>query len=364
MKKCFLCLIPMLILSLLVCSCADNSKLTQNNTVQPTRSAATTIQPSNPPQSIAPVKTQSPVPTQHPVINQPVLSSINHYVIKADVKAYLSQEEIVLFQKVMDAIFAQKKEVILSEDYDSNLRILGALSGSPYYFFVKQDRFSKDHTKVLFTYGYSASEQAEMAEFMDKEYLTLINENITSDMNELEKVLAIYRYFASRISYDYEWLYGLDMADDKFLYPDIEIYQALKTDKGVCHTYTYLCEFALQQLGIECLRFTGEMTDKKDAGHMWLVVRIDGEYYHCDPTWDSNGAEVGLKYFGMTDEERTTSGVTFSNLCIDGAYGQIVCNSKRFADFRDVSNFEINNDHSITLYKDDGSAPVRWSTVK
>ena len=52
-------------------------------------------------------------------------------------------------------------------------------------------------------------------------------------------------------------------------------YEALKTNKGVCHTYTYLCEFTLQQLRIECLRFSGDMTDKKDEGHMWLVVRID-----------------------------------------------------------------------------------------
>lgn len=49
-------------------------------------------------------------------------------------------------------------------------------------------------------------------------------------------------------------------------------------------------------------------------------------------------------------------------VCIDGAYGQVVCNSKRFADFREVSNFEINNDHTITLYKADESTPVRWST--
>ena len=79
------------------------------------------------------------------------------------------------------------------------------------------------------------------------------------------------------------------MSDDKYLFPDIEVYDALKSNKGVCHSYTYLCQFALEQLGIECIRVDGLMKEDPDIGHMWLLVKLDGKFYHCDPTWDSHG---------------------------------------------------------------------------
>ena len=342
MKEKIRWVVPMLVVMLICCSCTGNGQIAETGTTEPTLSAFATTKPEK---------------------KEPVLTSINHYVIKADMKSYMTKTDIALFRKLVDGVLARKKEVTLSKDYDANLSAMGALKMTPYYFLVKKDEFSKDHTKIKFTYAYSAEKHAKKIAFLDNEYLTLINENVTSDMNELEKVLAIYKYFANRISYDYEWLDGLNMSEDKFLYPDIEIYQALKTNKGVCHTYTYLCEFALQQLGIECLRITGTMTGTEDDGHMWLLVRIDGKYYHCDPTWDRGENEIGLKYFGMTDKERVASGVDIDNTSIDGSYGEVSCSSKRFKTFRDVNNFEFNEDHSLTLYKEGKSEPVMFSTA-
>lgn len=80
------------------------------------------------------------------------------------------------------------------------------------------------------------------------------------------------------------------------------------------------------------------------------MVRIDGQYYHCDPTWDS-GTTAGLHYFGMTDEERLLSGVENFSMCYDMAYGEIVCDSDTFADFRGVTAFSLTDtaDHRIML---------------
>ena len=67
-----------------------------------------------------------------------------------------------------------------------------------------------------------------MQSFIEDTFIKIINDNIYTEMNELEKVLAIYKYFSGNIKYNYDWLYGLNMSDNKFLYPDIEIYEALK----------------------------------------------------------------------------------------------------------------------------------------
>ncbi len=131
----------------------------------------------------------------------------------------------------------------------------GALQSDPYYFFVEKLTFTADHSGVKLSYAYSDERQQEMRDFMDGQYIRLLNQIIEPDMNELDKVLAVYRYFALRIQYDEQWAQALQLSDDKFLFPEIEIYQALSTNRGVCHSYAYLCEFALQQLGVECLRF-------------------------------------------------------------------------------------------------------------
>jgi hypothetical protein len=296
----------------------------------------------------------------------PVIERIDPYVVKADARAYLSESEIALYGKLVDAVFARKARVTLSKDYDANLRVVGALKGNPYNFFVKTLKFTGDHTAVKLRYAYTARRQREMRAFMEEQYLRLLSEIIRPGMNELEKTLAVYGYFARRIEYDYDWLEALDLSNERFLYPEIEIYQALKTNRGVCHTYTYLCEFALQQLGVECLRFTGRMADR-DEWHMWLVVRIDGSYYHCDPTWDRGGDCAGLNYFGMTDQERRDSGVVNFETCYDLAYEEIRCDSDAFAAFRGVLDFsfpEGGAPHRITLTYADHTAQYDMQSKK
>lgn len=269
--------------------------------------------------------------------SSPVLTEIDPYVIKADLKVILTEEDAALFRNVMDAIFSRTEYIRLSNDYDANLRVMMAVRCSPYWTFVDSDEFTERFTAITLTYAYSKAEQEEMRRFIDTEMLTIINSIIRyPNMGELEKVLAVHRYFAEHITYDYEWKEKHDTEGDDFLYKEIGVYQALSTGRGVCHSYAYLCEFALQQLGVECLSIYGTMIDEPDEGHLWLLVRIDGEYYHCDPTWDSESYEGNrLQYFGMTDAERIASGVTISYWTIDSAYGTIVCDDERFVSLRE-----------------------------
>ncbi len=298
-------------------------------------------------------------PVAAETVKDTVITEMNPYVIKADVRAYMTEEDIRLYKTLVDAVFARAEIVHLSDDYDANLRAFGALQGNPYYFFLEKLTFTKDHGSARLTYAYTPQEQEEMREYIDSQYIDLLNEIIDPGMSELAKTLAVYRYFASRIEYDYDWLDGRNLSDDMFLYPEIGIYQALKTGRGVCHSYTYLCEFALQQLGIECLRFIGEMVDSEDE-HMWLVIRIDDAYYHCDPTWDNGDLLVGLNYFGMTDQERRDSGVVNFEQSYDGAYGKIVCDGNRFAIFRGVVNFTFVEGDSRKILLDYGAETVEF----
>ena len=78
------------------------------------------------------------------------LDVIDHYVVKADVRAYMTDEDMEYYRKAIDAVLAREDEVRLSDDYDANLRVLGALSNNPLYFLVKREDFNSKHTKLRF----------------------------------------------------------------------------------------------------------------------------------------------------------------------------------------------------------------------
>lgn len=83
---------------------------------------------------------------------------------------------------------------------------------------------------------------------------------------------------------------------------------------AVCEGYARAIAYLMQKCGIECAEAAGYIT-KADGGqgtpHAWNIIKIDGEYYHVDATWDdysnTNQAvkhdEFGYNYFCITTEE-------------------------------------------------------------
>lgn len=75
-------------------------------------------------------------------------------------------------------------------------------------------------------------------------------------------------------------------------------YAAIMDQSGWCTAYAYALCFLYAQVGIDSIPVSGESPDML---HMWPLVRLNGELYYCDPTWDIGG---GFKYFGLNDEDR------------------------------------------------------------
>ena len=58
-------------------------------------------------------------------------------------------------------------------------------------------------------------------------------------------------------------------------------------------------QLLLAHAGIESILVNGK---SKDVLHMWNMVKIDGEWYHLDPTWDDTDDGTIYKYFNLSDE--------------------------------------------------------------
>ena len=133
-------------------------------------------------------------------------------------------------------------------------------------------------------------EEAKAAFFAAADEILL---GITDSMSEFEKELYLHDALASHTMYvDTENAHNA--------------YGALVNGKAVCDGYSEALQYLLRCVGIQSFIAIGSSKDPntyEDVGHAWNIVRIDGEYYHVDVTWDDQGKKLYHAYFNLTDTE-------------------------------------------------------------
>lgn len=112
------------------------------------------------------------------------------------------------------------------------------------------------------------------------------------EMTETEKALALYDYLISLLSFpDSIGFYE----DGSEIYPP-DCYTAvgaLRDKLAVCSAYSKLYAILLNESGITAVTvFSSEMK------HEWVMLKLDGEWYHADCTWDDIRYNSGLTSFG------------------------------------------------------------------
>ena len=121
---------------------------------------------------------------------------------------------------------------------------------------------------------------------------SIINQIITPNMTDEQKVKAIHDYLIYNANYynngDYSnaepWAYGAE--------------GVLLHHEGVCASYAYAFLFLAKCAGLDCDYLVGDVT-KSNAGHAWNSVKVDGEWYYIDCTWDdpTGGGAERYKYY-------------------------------------------------------------------
>lgn len=75
-------------------------------------------------------------------------------------------------------------------------------------------------------------------------------------------------------------------------------YSALVGGRSVCAGYARAFQYMMQQLGIPCYYCTGYAGED----HAWNIVKLEGDYYNVDVTWDDT-EDSDYSYFNKTDME-------------------------------------------------------------
>ena len=164
------------------------------------------------------------------------------------------------------------------------------IKDDPYLFFVSRNlRYSyKTNGCVL-----SLSPQYTMAR---EEYESAI----TYCVKSVWAIAALLEHFESEVQ---KALFLHDFICENFEYDDElkndDIYDFLLTGRGTCEAYMLLYTAVLRECGIE-----SHFAASDSLTHIWNIVRLDGEWYHVDLTWDDSASSetVSRRHFLCSDK--------------------------------------------------------------
>ena len=129
-----------------------------------------------------------------------------------------------------------------------------------------------------------------------KEVLRIIGECCMPGMSDYEIAKALHDYLIEHCTYD-KRLYDGTMPHESYT-----AYGALMKHTAVCDGYAHAYMELMNAAGVECVHVSGQ---GNGGGHAWNLVKIDGEWYHVDTTWDDhtsgNDNYVWYKYFLKSD---------------------------------------------------------------
>lgn len=123
------------------------------------------------------------------------------------------------------------------------------------------------------------------------------------------------------------------------------VYGSLIEGKATCEGYAKAVKLLADKAGIDCYVIAGMSKSNSETyqSHMWNVIRIDGEWYNLDATWNDPVNERGVNeprrtYFNLTDKEIgiTHKDFTSANQCTATAANYFVKSGLLFDRFGDT----------------------------
>lgn len=133
----------------------------------------------------------------------------------------------------------------------------------------------------------------------------LLGEIITEEMSDYEKELAVHDWMISWAEYDQAALSSLPGAQPT---PDSDNPYGFFTGRAaICTGYTSTFQLLMDLLDIECVTVEGTAYNGTED-HAWNMVRLDGDWYCVDVTWDDPVSSTPVSpaaahmYFNVTSD--------------------------------------------------------------
>ncbi|EJO5346280.1 DUF5050 domain-containing protein [Clostridium botulinum] len=208
-----------------------------------------------------------------------------------------------LYDSILNGLVNLKDKVdtsMYSKDSNEVFKVLEkVLDDHPEIFYFDSTKCSFWSNGIL-KLGYKESKDAIniKQQQLNTKVQSIISSVIKSGMSELEKEMAIHDYIVLNTKYDKGALDGNESSD--FIFTS---YGCIVNNLAVCDGYAKAMQLLLNKVGVYTIRVTG---NSNGVGHAWNIVRINGENYQVDATWNDplpDSGYVRYRYFNMSDED-------------------------------------------------------------
>ncbi|MDE6261015.1 MAG: DUF4358 domain-containing protein [Oscillospiraceae bacterium] len=169
-----------------------------------------------------------------------------------------------------------------------------------------EDDMSLYDTSAIRT-AWEKGDPAELSEYdrdiydQAKEVLDKVLEN---GMSNYEKEVAVYSWMVQNVNYDWTHQDVMKKTPRESFTP----YGGLVNHTAVCLGYATTFQLLMDLAGVECITVVGA-AHRSSSDHGWNMVRLDGNWYCVDVTWDANmremtgyGRQENWGYFNVTSD--------------------------------------------------------------
>jgi hypothetical protein len=131
----------------------------------------------------------------------------------------------------------------------------------------------------------------------------VLGQIIDEGMTDYEKEWAVYRWLSMNVGYDWRHQDPSQTTPRSSFQP----YGALVEGTAVCLGYATTFQLFMDLLGIECITVLGAAY-RSTGDHAWNMVKLNGEWYCVDVTWDLGKSRPELcSYFNVTSDHMAKS---------------------------------------------------------
>ena len=159
----------------------------------------------------------------------------------------------------------------------------------PWYAYNYEYEYVKLTDKILQFKPILLDEETYDRALYERKVAEVLAETVHPGMSELQIALSVHDYLAANSCYD----------ESKTYY---EGYDLLVRGTAVCSGYAEAYMDILKRAGVECTYVISEAMD-----HGWNLVKIEGQWYHVDVTWDDpvqdRQGRVQHTFFLLSDEQ-------------------------------------------------------------
>lgn len=241
----------------------------------------------------------SPLPQSKAYNAMPMQQGKDSLKEEALISLYEKIEEKVYYiseQKNEEGFFPMERITVRNAQL-TDVQVVQALSA-----------FLHDHPEVFWVsnqYGYSTTESkttVQLYSVIAPGECVKISKRLSSEIQStlqsvpegtsaLDREIYLYDTLIQKCDYDKE------AAQDDSNWRAHSIVGVFLDGQAVCEGYARALQLLLNQSGIPSMLVTGTA----EGAHMWNLVRIDGQWYHADPTWDDNGEYAVHQYLNLSD---------------------------------------------------------------